>query len=63
MGCQGLWYFLVMGALLPCGPSAEASPRESWLAGVRREKQPFRQGREPALSSKPQAPPAGETTP
>lgn len=58
MGCQGLWYCLVMGALLPWGPPAKASLRESWLTGVRWEKQLFRQRQEPVLSCNPHSPPA-----
>lgn len=42
VGCQGLWYFLVMGALMPCTPLAKAPWHGSWPTRVGLEKQlPF----------------------
>lgn len=59
MGCQGLWYFLVTGALPPRGPPAKASPRESWFTRVGWEKHLlFWRRQELALSYNPHTPPA-----
>lgn len=39
VGCQRLWYFLVMGVLMPCAPPAKASWCGSWPTGLGWEKQ------------------------
>lgn len=41
VGCQGLWYFPVMGALMPCAPLAKASWHGSLPTRLGLEKQLF----------------------